>query len=321
MSQLPGALPKGPRMTLETDPKFITGLMLVALMISALILFPPGLSPETMLAAVLVLFAIIFWAIESLSGHLTVLAFFLLAVLSGVSPEVVFSGFKSGGVWLAFSGLVISIAMRRTGLAARLAQAVVGVFGQSYRGLVCGLVLVDMALMFVMASGVGRVLLLVPLAQALAERVGLTPGSPGASGLVMAAAVGTLLPAVAVLPANLPNVLLMGAAGTLYDVTLQYGSYLLLHLPVTGVLKAMAIIVTILHVFPATTHGVSPLEKTPPLTRQEWMLSVVLVITLGLAQRWVARYCTGLGWPECGCLLPLAARRISARGVLRTGQL
>lgn len=128
MSQLPGALPKGLRMTLATDPKFITGLMLVTLLIGALILFsPPGLSPKAMLAAVLALFAIIFWAIESLAGHLTALAFFLLAVLSGVSPEVVFSGFKSGGIWLAFSGLVIGIAMRRTGLATRLAQAVVGV--------------------------------------------------------------------------------------------------------------------------------------------------------------------------------------------------
>ena len=111
MSQLPGALPKGSRMTLETDPKLVTGLMLVALLIGALMLFPPpGLSPEAMLAAVLALFVIIFWAIESLSGHLTALAFFLLAVVGGVSPEVVFSGFKSGGVWLAFSGLVIASA-------------------------------------------------------------------------------------------------------------------------------------------------------------------------------------------------------------------
>ncbi len=73
---------------------------------------------------------------------LTALVFFLLAVVSGVSPEVVFTGFTSGGLWLAFSGLVIGIAIRRTGLAARLARAVVGVFGQSYHGLVCGLVLV-----------------------------------------------------------------------------------------------------------------------------------------------------------------------------------
>jgi len=208
-----------------------------------------------MLAAALALFAIVFWATESLSGHLTALAFFLLAVVSGIPPEVIFSGFKSGGLWLAFSGLVIGIAIRRTGLAARLARAVVGVFGQTYRGLVCALVLVGMALMFVMPSGIGRVLLLVPLAEALSDRMGFAKGSAGASGLVMAAAMGDFLPSATVLPANLPNLLLMGAAGTLHGMTLHYGSYLLLHLPVMGVLKAVAIVVTILYLLPATTQG------------------------------------------------------------------
>ncbi len=64
-------------MALETNRRLVTGLMLAALLIGALILFPPpGISPEAMLAAALALFAIVFWATESLSGHLTALAFF-----------------------------------------------------------------------------------------------------------------------------------------------------------------------------------------------------------------------------------------------------
>jgi anion transporter len=295
-------------MTRETNRRLVGGSTLVAVLIGVLtIVPPPGMSPEAMRAAALTLFAIVFWAMESLPGHITAFAFFLLAVVCGVSPGVVFSGFQSGGLWLAFSGLVLGIAIRRTGLAARLARTVVGVFGDSYSGLICGLVLVGIALMFLMASGIGRVLLLVPLAEALSERVGFTKGSPGASGFVMAAAVGTLLPAAAVLPANLPNLLLMGAAGTLHDVTMHYGSYLLLHLPVTGVLKAVVVVVTTLHMFPATTHSVTQEEKNSPLTRHEWMLSVVLIVTLGL---WVSDVWHGIApaWIGLGaavfCLLP-----------------
>ncbi|MBI3327678.1 MAG: anion permease [Nitrospinae bacterium] len=288
--------------------KPLGGIVLTALLGGVLLLFPPpGLAPAAMPAAIVTMFAIVFWATESLAGHVTALAFFLLAMVCGVSSGVVFSGFKSGGWWLAFSGLVLGIAIRRTGLAARLARAVVGVFGQSYRGLVCGLVFVGIALMFIMPSAIGRVLLLVPLAEALSERVGLTKGSPGAHGFVLAATLGTLLPAVAVLPANLPNVLLMGAAGTLYNVTLHYGSYMLLHLPVTGVLKAAAIVVTILALLPATARGVSHEATTSPLTRQEWMLSIVLVVTQGL---WLSDVWHGIdpAWIGLGaalfCLLP-----------------
>ena len=133
-----GVLPKGPRMALKTNRRLVAGLVLATLLIGALIVFPPpGISPQAMLSAALALFAIVFWATESLPGHLTALIFFVLAVLGGVSPGVVFAGFTSGGVWLAFSGLVLGIAIRRTGLAARLARTVVGVFGQSYSGLVC----------------------------------------------------------------------------------------------------------------------------------------------------------------------------------------
>jgi len=295
-------------MALEINRRLVCACVLVAVLLCALVLLPlPDMSPEAIRAAALTLFVVVFWAMESLPGHLTTLTFFILAVVSGVSPNVVFSGFQSGGFWLAFSGMVLGIAIRRTGLAARLAGAVVGVFGYSYHGLLCGLVLVGLVLMFLMASGVGRVLLLVPLAQALAERVGLPKGSPGANGFIMAASLGTLLPAASVLPANLPNVLLMGTAGTLYDVTIQYGNYLLFHLPITGLLKAVAIVVITLYVFPATTTGSSQVEETSPLTRQEAMLSVVLVMTLGLwlSDGWhgIAPAWIGLG-AAVFCLLP-----------------
>lgn len=295
-------------MALTTNRRLVAGLVPVALLIGALIFFPPPeMSPQFTFSAALALFAIVFWATESLPGHLTALIFFVLAILGGVSPGVVFAGFTSGGLWLAFSGLVLGIAIRRSGLAARLARAVVGIFGQSYFGLLCGLVLVGVILMFLMASGIGRVLLLVPLAEALSERAGLAKGSPGAHGFIIAAAVGTLLPAVAVLPANLPNVLLMGAAGALYDIMIPYGSYLLLHLPVTGLLKAAAVVATTLYLFPATTQRTLEAEESPPLTRHEWILSIVLVVTLGL---WISDGLHGIApaWIGMGaavfCLLP-----------------
>jgi len=71
--------------------------------------------------------------------------------------------------------------------------------------------------------------------------------------------------------------------------------------------KAVAIVVTILYLFPATTQGAPQAETPFPLTRHEWILSVVLVVTLGL---WLSDGWHGIApaWVGMGaavfCLLP-----------------
>jgi len=46
----------------------------------------------------------------------------------------------------------------------------------------------------------------------------------------------------AFLPANAPNLVLAGAAETLYGITFIYGEWLLVQLPVMGILKALVIV-------------------------------------------------------------------------------
>ena len=54
-----------------------------------------------------------------------------------------------------------------------------------------------------------------------------------------------------VLPANAPNLVLAGAAETLYRTPITYGEYLLVQFPVLGVLKAVVLVAVMLIVFPA----------------------------------------------------------------------
>ena len=200
-------------------------------LISSVILYwmPPtgSASRELIRACALVVFAIGFWATGVLPEYLTALIFILMAMISKVAPAaVVFSGFHSSALWLVFGGLVLAVVVKRTGLGQRLAHWLLGFLGTSYFGVISGIVLVAMFVAFFMPSTTGRVVLLVPVVLAMAERLGFPEGSPGRNGMVMAATLGCFVPSCAVLPANVPNMVLAGASESLYDLTFSYGNYL-----------------------------------------------------------------------------------------------
>src|SRR3546814_14562404 len=97
---------------------------------------------------------------------------------------------------------------------------------------VTGVVTVCLALGFLMPSTMSRVILLLPIVLALAERLGYPDGSRGRTGLVVAVGFGSYFGPVAILPATVPTNVVTGAADVFYGVPLQYFYWLLIHFPV-----------------------------------------------------------------------------------------
>jgi di/tricarboxylate transporter len=274
----------GPGETVPSQRRLSTGGWLVGGVAVLLMLpLPPDVSPEVVRVGILTLFAIACWATRALPEEVTAIAFFFLAMLfSLAAPGVVFSGVRSTAFWLVLSGLVIGVAIQRTALGEWVAQTVTGLCGTSYVSLISGLVLMGLALTFVMPATIGRTLLLIPIAGAIADRFGFAQGSSGHTGVVMAVAVGTYMPAAAVLPANAPNLALAGVSETLYGLPLRYSSYLVWHMPVTGLLKAMAIVLVICWLFPATMPPSVRVHTTLPMTPDQKQLVGLLLAALGL---------------------------------------
>ncbi len=236
-------------------------------------------------AAGLAIIAISLFATARIPEFLTALLFFLVAMLFHIAPAgTVFSGFQSTALWLVFGGLVVGVAINTTGLGRRIAQWLAGCLGGSYAGLVTGMVLVGLTFAFVMPSAMGRTMLLIPIATALADHFGFKPGSNGRTGIVLAATLGSFVPAFAILPANVPNMVLAGMAEGQVSVTLLYGEYLLLHLPVLGIAKAVVLTVLIIRIFPDVPNpSNSRAEETmSAMSAQQRMLAVVLVVMLSL---------------------------------------
>ncbi|HTI17412.1 MAG TPA: SLC13 family permease [Trinickia sp.] len=280
-----------------------TGILLLAVIIALVVLqrmpLLPGLPATASRAAVLVCFTVCSWALGLFKEPVTTLLFFLLAMLFAVAPaQTLFGGFASPAWWLVFGGGITGIAVRTSGLAQRFSDLLLSMKAGTYGFYVSALVVTSVGLAFVMPSTTGRIMLLTPIALTLADRLGLGEGRRGRTGLVMAVAAASYMPPTSILPANIPNSVLLGAAEQLYGVKLHYGPYFLLHFPVLGALKSALLIWLVRRLYPDEINpGLERCDWAMKLTAREVALSAVLALSLlcyatdywhGISPAWVS---------------------------------
>lgn len=277
-----------------------------------------GLLPAPMaLVACLAVAAMAAWATNLVPPHWPALAVFTLAatLIPGSAP-VVFSGFQSSTYWLLFAGFVLGSAIRHVGLGARIAQPLARCLAGSYRRSAYGIAGACLLLGFVMPSGMGRIVLMLPIVMAVAEDLGYPQGSDGWIGLVAIAAFSCFLPAFAVLPSNAPNMILAGLAETVYGHRIGYFRYLWMHFPVLGLLKTVVLVELSLRLFPVAAPAPAPASArrsadTPagPWTLAQTALALLLALCLVL---WMTDALHGIaaGWVGLAaalvCLFPPA---------------
>lgn len=277
-------------------------------------------------AALVVVATLVAWAATKLPEYLTALLFFAAATILAVAPPgVVFAGFASAAFWLVLSGFVLGAAIRKVGLADRLARGLAARLTRSWPRLVIGVVLLTYGLAFVMPSNMGRIALLMPVVMALADRAGLAADGRGRIGLALAVGFGTFQLSASILPANVPNLVMAGAAEGALGLHFSYLPYLLLHGPVLGLAKGMVLVLCVCLLFADRTRPLAVVDTPSPWSAAEKRLALVLAATLAL---WVTDSVHGIGpaWiglaAACVCLLPrigvLSGDEFAAQTNIRT---
>lgn len=278
--------------TTTRDPKSkVPVTRLMALKVLVIIIVTAGsmalgwhvLPAGSLSAITLAAFCLLLWATAIMPEAWVALLFMLIASVLNVAPsEVVFSGFSSPTFWLFFSGLILSAATTHTGLGTFLSPFLGRIMGRSYAAAVAGCVFSGILLSFILPSAVVRMMLLLPVVGLVAKEVGYHSQSNGRVGMMLAAAFGTFLPAFTILPANTPNMILVGATEAIYGLRLSYFDYLLLHFPVLGFLKGLCLIGAILILFPAPAPEKIKQKSPQKLLPHAKRLAFLLVCTLGL---------------------------------------
>jgi hypothetical protein len=181
------------------------------------------------------------------------------------------------------------VAISVTGMGKRTAGLVAAHLHGSYAGIIGGLVAGGVFFSFLMPSAMGRVVLLTPIAVSMAGHFGFKPGSNGRTGVILAVIMGSFLPAFSILPANVPNMVLVGMVENQYHISLLYGQYLLFHFPVMGMVKALLTVLVIVRLFPDEPDELSSdgVGGSEPMSRQEHILAATLLMLLFL---WVTDF-------------------------------
>lgn len=252
-----------------------------------------------------VTFLICSWAFRMIQEGAAALFFFLVLSASGsLPPNAVFSGFTTPAFWLVFSGLIIGAAIRQSGLSRRLASLFRPGVGSAYKGILLRIIGASIVFSFVVPSAMGRVLILLPVLQDVAEACGFSKEDRGYVGFLLAGVMGTYIPAFTILPANLPNIVLAGASESIYGVTMGYMQYLVLHFPVLGIGKALVLWGVLRALFPDTVLVGETVETKEPWQSQEKYTLCILLSALVL---WMLDSLHGVspGWVSLGAAIAL----------------
>jgi hypothetical protein len=164
-------------------------------------------------------------------------------------------------------------------------------------------------LAFLMPGTVGRILLLVPIVVAAAERAGLARGGRGTLGLLLIAIVGSYQSGLGILSANAPNMVLAGVAEQLYGVHLTYAKWLLLQFPVMAFAKCVLLVWLACRFFGEPIAGASAPPAPGPMSAAEKRLSRILLAALLL---WATDFLHGIapGWVALAAALAVLMPRI-----------
>ena len=159
----------------------------------------------------LTVFALIFWTIELVPIELSSLwILLLLPALDLLDFEQSFAPFANKTIWLIFAGMVLGLGLTATGLSNSLVSWTQNRFSTRPFLLLCQLHTTGLVAALLIPSGVVRVLLLMPLGSALADKM-----RGGQSGLLRATILLSLLCSTyfggcGLLTGAVPNLVLAG---------------------------------------------------------------------------------------------------------------
>jgi anion transporter len=214
---------------------------ILAIVLPAAVWFAPlGIGSPAKHAIAISLFMILSWAFETLSpGFAGLIGCYLYWALGVVSVNVAFSGFADDTPWFLLSAILLGAVAIKSGLARRIASAILFRAGTSYAGLLLGLIVTDACITFLVPSGVPRVAIMATIALGLNEAFGLEKGSNIARGMLLiltyAASVfdKTIIAGAATITAR-------GAMEHFGHIQVLYSQWLLAYLPVDLVLILVA---------------------------------------------------------------------------------
>jgi sodium-dependent dicarboxylate transporter 2/3/5 len=267
------------------------------LLLTLLLPPPPGLSTEGWLTAGAAVLMAVFWITEPIPIPATALLPLVLFPALGLGNITVTAApFANPIIFLFLGGFIIALAMQRWNLHRRVAIGLIGLIGTRPSSIIAGFLMAS-ALVSMWVSNTATSLMMLPIALSvvhlLPDRVHQSREVRGFStALLLSVAYGATTGGMATLIGTPPNALLAAYISDIYKVTIGFGQWMVLGVPVMLVsLGAVYLVLTRImftldaHELPGMTELIRA-EKTAQgrLGRGELAVAVVFALT---ASGWV----------------------------------
>ena len=287
----------------------------------------PEIEPLTQRAVGLALFAAVVWTVQPVPiEYSSLIILMLLPAMDLLSFQESFTPFARQTIWLVFAGMTLSMAITRSGLGGRLALLVLRHTGTSTLRIIATLNLLGLLLAFLVPSGGVRILFLMPIGLAVADRLREAGEDSGMADVVVTLSLlcSTYYGGCGVLTGSVPNLVVAGqleAAGRL----VYWGEWLQWMFPVIGLARTCLCFAVIWLLFGrrmvsrvSRPGGDSkPSSPAAPLNLTEHRTLLLLLAGVGL---WSTDIYHGLAPVYVGLILVLVAF-LPRWGVLPIGQL
>lgn len=221
-----------------------------ALLLTLLLPPPSGLSVEGWLTAGAATLMAVFWIAESIPIPATALLPLVLFPALGLGNIAETAApFANPIIFLFLGGFIIALAMQRWNLHRRVAIGLIGILGTKPASIIAGFLL-SSALVSMWVSNTATSLMMLPIAlsvvQLLPDRAHQTREMQAFStALLLSVAYGATTGGMGTLIGTPPNALLAGYIADTYEVTIGFGQWMLLGIPVMLVaLPAVYLVLT-----------------------------------------------------------------------------
>jgi len=257
-----------------------------------------GLEPAAWRAGAVALLMAVWWMTEPVPIPVTALLPLALFPLLGVTDvKAAAEPYAHPLVFLFLGGFVIALAMQRWELHRRIALKLISVFGTRPANLIAGF-MVATALLSMWVSNTATTMMMLPIALSVVALLAAQDRTVGKSGFAIALMLGIAYSAsiggIGTLIGTPPNVFMAGFINEAYGITLGFGQWMLIGLPLVAIMLPIAwlMLTRVVYRVPGEpAHGsaeiiAQALSEMGRMSRGEKTVLVVFTMT---AAAWIFR--------------------------------
>lgn len=224
-----------PAAEVNVAPKIKWVPLLIAIAVGLAIAYAPtpqGLTHPAQVVLAILAFTVVMWAAEVINNGVASVLMMALMIASGVRPLGVangtvtgaFSGYADPAFWILLAVLYYGFAMKKTGLAERIAYYILSLFPGSYGGILSAFFVIGLLLAMGIPSMTVRTAIMAPIAWALVQSLGLAPRSRGTALIMITVVEMAVCPGLAFELGSLNGPVVIKMFGAAH-VPLSQGSY------------------------------------------------------------------------------------------------